>query len=35
MMKHILGQALFQIIIVLLFSFAGPYFIPETSEPTR
>jgi len=32
MMKHILGQGIYQAIILFIFIFAGPYFIPEGAE---
>jgi hypothetical protein len=32
MLKHILGQAFFQVIILFIFVFAGHLFIPEGVE---
>jgi hypothetical protein len=33
MLKHIAGQSIFQITVVLLFVFLGPYFLPESADP--
>jgi Ca2+ transporting ATPase len=35
MFKHIIGQAIYQIIVVCILTFAGPYFIPETVDVAR
>lgn len=32
MFKHILGQAIFQLVILLILTFAGPAFIPEYED---
>jgi hypothetical protein len=32
MFKHIIGQAILQLIIMIVFLFAGPSFIPEYSD---
>ena len=32
MLKHIIGQSIFQLVVVLALVFAGEYFIPEYSD---
>ena len=32
MFKHIIGQAIFQIIVMLILIFAGEHFIPEFAD---
>lgn len=32
MMKHIVGQALFQMAVLMIFIFAGPSFLPEYDD---
>jgi Ca2+ transporting ATPase len=32
MLKHIIGQALFQITVLLILLFLGPTFIPEYAD---
>ena len=32
MMKHIVGQAIFQLVVLILLLFLGPQFIPEYKD---
>lgn len=32
MLKHIIGQAIFQLTVLLILVFVGPSFIPETKD---
>lgn len=35
MFKHIIGQTIYQLAVIFLLTFAGPYFLPETTDMAR